>query len=352
MMKTKLAILCSALAAMCLGAILCNWGNAPTAALSYGVGMDGRPWSARALTLSLPVLSPTLQNKADATKEPPSEATVVSEIPVFAPADYTIQVPAEPQGAKKIVQKKYPSSLSVNNSSSKNIDIDQLVQHVPLINLSGGGPQILIVHTHTSESYNETGQGWYTSQDTRTTDNSRNMVRMGEVLDQSLSERGYSVIHCQKRHDDDFNASYDKSNATVREYLKKYPSISVVIDLHRDSLIDSAGTKYRPTVSVNGVPTAQIMLLMGVGNDTYPHPHWKENLSLAARIQQEGEKSYPGLMRPILVRPLRYNQYLSNGALLVELGACGNTPAEAEAAARIFGEICANALDQIREEQQ
>ncbi len=351
MTKLKLAILYSALGVILTGVILCCSGITPTSALSYGVGPRMRSLSVRTLTQALPALPPFPQSEAGTAEDARTEITVgaFGSAPVFGQADLTVTVPKAPEGAEEIVTKQYKSSLSVNNSSSKQISVDQLLAHVPDIDLTGDGPQILIVHTHTSESYNETGQDWYTDQDTRTTDNSRNMVRMGEVLSAALTARGYRVIHSQKRHDADFNSSYDRSLETVKEYLAKYPSIAVVIDLHRDSLIDGEGTKYRPTVTVNGIETAQVMFLMGVGNDTYPHPGWKENLSLAAWIQKEANETYPGLMRPMLVRGLRYNQYLSNGALLVELGGCGNTPGEAEAAAKLFGEVCAKALDRIRE---
>ncbi len=353
MTKRKLAILFPILGAILTGVILCGSGIVPVTALSYGVGSQIRSLSARSLTGAIPALSPIPQSTGESAKESEILAEeVFASVPMFGEVDYRIFVPEAPQGAESIVTKQYASSLSVNNASDKEIDVDSLLNRVPDLDLSGEGPQILIVHTHTSECYNETGQDWYTDQDTRTTDNSRNMVRMGEVLSQVLTEAGYGVIHCQKRHDEDFNASYSQSRKTVEEYLKEYPSIALVIDLHRDSLIGSDGTKYRPTVTINGEETAQVMFLMGVGSDVYVHPTWKDNLSLALRIQQQGEETYPGLMRPVLVRPLLYNQHLSSGAMLVELGGCGNTPAEAEAAARRFGEICAKALDQIRKEQK
>lgn len=353
MTKLKLAILFPILGALLTGGILCSTGIVPTTALSYGVGSRIRSLSARSLAGVFPALSPIPQTMEESAQEPdlPSESEVFATLPTFGKADYSITVPAQPQGAEKIIKKQYASSLSVNNSSDKTIEINKLLQRVPQLNLSEEGPQILIVHTHTSESYNETGQDWYTDQDTRSTDNSRNMVHMGEVLSQTLTEAGYEVIHCQKRHDKDFNASYSQSRKTVEEYLEKYPSIALVIDLHRDSLIGSDGTKYRPTVTIDGEETAQVMFLMGLGSDEYIHPTWEDNLSLALRIQQQANETYPGLMRPILARPLLYNQHLSSGAMLVELGGCGNTPAEAEAAARRFGEVCAKALDQIRKEQ-
>lgn len=353
MMNLKSAVLCSAIGAMLTGAVLCCSSSVPQNALSYGVGGRMPSLSVRALTGALPALSPDLQCTADPTEGlPEAGAGVFASAPDFGEADLTVFIPEATERAKAIVTKQYASSLSINNNSSQTVEMEPLLSHTPAVDLSGDGPQILIVHTHTTESYNETGQDWYDTQDTRTTDNSRNMVHMGEVLAEQLTAGGYGVIHCQKRHDADFNASYDRSLESVKEYLEKYPSIAVVIDLHRDSLIDGEGTKYRAVTEIDGIPVAQVMFLMGVGNNTYPHPRWMENLSLAAWIQREACETYPGLMRPMLVRGLRYNQYLSDGALLVELGGCGNSPDEAETAARYFGKVCVQALDKIREAQK
>ncbi len=347
-MKTsKWALLSVGSAVLATGAILCSWG-APASALSYGMAGQPSNFSSVSLTQSLPCLPSVLQGE-DRREE---AAEVLGTAPIFSPVDLTVTVPENPGDGKAIVTKQYASSLSLNNNTEREFDADALVARVPDIDLTGEGPQILIFHTHTTESYNETGQDWYGNNDTRNPDNARNMVHMGEVLSEVLTARGYSVLHCQKRHDEDFNASYEHSLETVKEYLKKYPSIAVVIDLHRDSLIDSSGTKYRAVTEINGVKAAQVMFLMGAGNNTYPHPKCEENLSLALRIQKEANDRYPGLMRPILIRPLRYNQYLSNGAMLVELGGCGNSPQEAENAARFFGEACAAALDKIREERE
>lgn len=352
MTKSKSVILCSAATALLSGIILTSSGRVPASALSYGVGAPSPDRSLRALTLSLPSFPTDLgmeEDRSEETEETCSDGT--ASVPVFGEADYTVTVPSAPSKAEKIVKKTYTSSLSINNKTSKSMSITDLLSRVPDVDLSGDGPQILIVHTHTSESYNETGQGWYTTQSTRTTDPTRNMVRMGEILEETLTEAGYGVIHCQVIHDDEYTESYPTCRKSVEECLKKFPSISMIIDLHRDSLLDDGGTKYRPVTEINGVPTAQVMLLMGTGKSTAPQPHWEKNLCLAAWIQREGCERYPGFLRPILVQALQYNQDISNGAILVELGACGNSPAEAEAAARLFGEICARALDRIKEAQ-
>ena len=360
----KRAILISAVAALLIGGILTVGGIAPRHALSYAVAGPAEKRTDRLLSVPAPALPPRERERAPAVTEPDGEPE--TEPPATddpTPDDAPTQTesnegPANtqpvdlPAGAKKIVTKTYPSSLSVNNVSGVEIDEAALLKHLPAIDLSGDGPQILIVHTHTMEAYHETGEDYYFKEDVRSSDPEHNMVHVGEILGQTLTRRGYRVVHCTTVHDEDFNRAYSRSNRSIRDYLERYPSISVVIDLHRDSLIDGKGTKYRPVTVIDGEETAQVMLLMGVGGAPYPHPEWKENLAFALRIQQTAMEQYPGLMRPVFVRASRYNQNLTHGSILVELGACGNTLPEAERAARRFGEVLALTLDRLREARQ
>lgn len=342
-MKIKRWILLVAAAAVFFGALPVVVGYVPTSALSYRAGEPLASREQTLLSLSLPAFPPLEQREAIAAAKPGWTATAA-----FSQTDYSLSMPAKPEGANAIVTKSYASSLSVNNNSPKTIDVQALVEHVPAYDLNVSGPTVLILHTHGSESYNDNALTYYSSNDTRTTKTYANIVRMGEILSSVLIGGGYNVLHCQLQHDKEFNQSYTKSNQTIQQYLNAHPSIAVVVDLHRDSLLDATGTKYRPVVTINGEQTAQVMLLMGVGNDIYPHPNWTENLSLALRIQATAQEVYPGFMRPVLVRPARYNQHLSTGAILVELGACGNSPAEAEQAALLFGDVLVRTLDQIK----
>lgn len=222
MTKSKSVILCSAATALLSGIILTSSGRVPASALSYGVGVPSPDRSLRALTLSLPSFPTDLgmeEDRSEETEETCSDGT--ASVPVFGEADYTVTVPSAPSKAEKIVKKTYTSSLSINNKTSKSMSITDLLSRVPDVDLSGDGPQILIVHTHTSESYNETGQGWYTTQSTRTTDPTRNMVRMGEILEETLTEAGYGVIHCQVIHDGEYTESYPTCRKSIEECLKK-----------------------------------------------------------------------------------------------------------------------------------
>ena len=121
----------------------------------------------------------------------------------------------------------------------------------------------------------------------------------------------------------------------MESYLEQYPTIRVVLDVHRDALVGEDGTIYKPITTVNGEDSAQVMLVMG-SHALYDHPKWEENLSLAVKIQAEMNTLWPTLARPIGLRENRYNQQLTTGSLLVEVGSHGNTLQEALAAARMF----------------
>ena len=198
------------------------------------------------------------------------------------------------------------------------------------------GPQILIVHTHATEAYTPDGGDIYTPSDSnsRTLDQDYNMVRVGEEMAAVFSEMGLKVLHDKTLYDyPQYNGAYTRSREAVAGYLKEYPTIRVVLDVHRDALIAGDGTVYKTMTTVNGAKTAQVMLVVGTGE---AHPNWAENLTLACKVQKSLDTLYPTLARPMALRTSHYNQQLCPGSLLVEVGSHGNTLQEALAAAREF----------------
>ena len=127
--------------------------------------------------------------------------------------------------------------------------------------------------------------------------------------------------------------------------LEENPGIRVVIDLHRDSL----GGRRTEYLLPDGTESAQVMLLLTTGENGLYHPSWRENLKLGLELQNRMELDYPGLARPLYLSPARYNQHLSPGALLVEVGTDANTLAEAKKAALLFAECLAQVLESHRE---
>ena len=92
--------------------------------------------------------------------------------------------------------------------------------------------------------------------------------------------------------------------------------------------------------TIAGERGAQLMFVLGT-DKRLNHPDWEENLSLALKLQVLLEKENPGICRDLTLSKNRYNQHLGKYALLIEIGAAGNTLDEAKLAARELGEAIA-----------
>ena len=225
----------------------------------------------------------------------------------------------------------------IENRPGLALDVAALAEAQLTLSLPEEGPQVLIVHTHGSEAYTPDGGDTYVATgECRTTDTTKSVVRVGDEIAKVLTEMGLTVVHDTGLYDyPEYNGAYDRSLAAVENWLAQYPSIQVVLDVHRDALIGADGTVYKPITTINGEKCAQVMLVMG-SNALYDHPNWLENLSLAVKVQKEMNTLWPTLARPIGLRENRYNQQTAPGAMLVEIGSHGNTLQEALAAARMF----------------
>lgn len=233
--------------------------------------------------------------------------------------------------------KKDASLVEVNSICGYETDVQAWISQPLSLTLQGEKPTVLIVHSHGTESYvNQEGyqeSGYY-----RTKNKSYNVVSIGEALKEVLEAGGLHVVHDTTMHDDpSYNAAYNQSRKSVQQYLEEYPTISLVLDIHRDAVTDSKGQQAAMTVKKDGKEIAQLMLVVGT-DARLSHPGWPENMSLAVKLHALLEKNTPGICRPISFRFQRFNQDLSPGALLVEVGAAGNTREEALEAVKILGE--------------
>lgn len=198
--------------------------------------------------------------------------------------------------------------------------------------LGEDAPQVLILHTHGSEAYTmPEGQEYVSTGTFRTADGSVSVIRVGDEIAAALSQHGISVLHDRALYDDpEYNGAYYRAEDAIEAYLEKYPSISFILDVHRDALEDKAGHQYK-VITREDPSCAQVSLVMGSSWEG-----WQENLKLAVAVQQHLTDQYPTLMRPVTVRNSDYNEYFTPGSLLVEVGAAGNSLDEALAAARLF----------------
>ena len=293
-------------------------GQSPTLSAGVGKGETGE----------------VVQESPQPTGEPddPEDPEEVPEVTV-APEDIVGRtlLPTSGEG--------YDSAQGVyiENRPGLALDVAALAQTQLTLTLPEEGPQVLIVHTHGSEAYTPDGTDTYVATgECRTTDTEKSVVRVGDEIAKVLTEMGLTVVHDTELYDyPEYNGAYDRSLAAVENWLEQYPTIQVVLDVHRDALIGSDGTVYKPITTINGEKCAQVMLVMG-SNALYDHPNWLENLALAVQVQKEMNTLWPTLARPIGLRENRYNQQTAPGAMLVEVGSHGNTLQEALAAARMF----------------
>ena len=266
----------------------------------------------------------------------PEESVAVSVSPA-APKQAAV-APVEDGTGGKIVERKLSVGdtlqygISVKNTSGTAVDLETALKDpLPRTWKNTTEPQVLIVHTHTTEEYMLYDAGYYNAADrSRSEDHSRTVCAVGEAMVRTLAAGGITAIHDTTVHDSpQYSGAYTRSAATVEKNLKQYPSIQIVLDIHRDA-ISTGSTLTKPTVTVNGKKAAQMMIIAGVVSTTaLPNPNCRQNLALAAQWQKALGEVSPELMRPLSTVGSRYNQQLCPGYLLVEVGSEGNTVEEA-----------------------
>lgn len=238
------------------------------------------------------------------------------------------------------VQSKIPEDFYTLN-------IEKLLEEKADLKISDASqPTVLIYHSHSTESYTLLDAGFYTeSSNSKTKDISRNMVRVGDEICKILEERGIGVIHDREIHDSSYNEAYDSSRKSVQDYLEKYPSIEITIDVHRDSITYKNGTKVKPTATVNDKKAAKMMIISGCEYGSVENfPNWEDNLRFSCAVTNKLATMYDGLMRPILFSERKYNMDLTKNSFLLEIGTDANTLDEACYSGRLFADALAELL--------
>ena len=308
------------------------------------------------------------ENAAQAVSEPAQEtqAEPAQEAPALPAGDIeACLVPLEgdearPEGAGAILEKNYPqgsgekyipcgSGSIKNNTSVSSADIAaEITNPLPFaVEWNSPDPQILIMHTHATEDYRLSAGLWFTPGDgARSTDRSINMCAVGRVVADTLNAAGIHTLHDETLNDyPSYTGSYANSRAVVQQYLAQYPSIKVVLDVHRDAIETENGSRMAPVCTVDGRQAAQVMIICGCDNGTTVQlPDWRQNLRVAAAWERAMEGMYPGFTRPVLFSYRFYNQDLTTGSLLIEIGGHGNNLNEALYAGQLAAKGLAAAL--------
>ncbi len=244
------------------------------------------------------------------------------------------------------------NNVYVRNKTSHNINLkSELEQNLKFSINKQQGPQVLIVHTHTTESYMNEDRNYYTDTDySRSTDETFNMIAIGTIFAEQLNQAGIQTLHDKTVHDyPSYSGSYSRSEKTIKAALQEHPTIKVVVDIHRDAIMADSTTKTKPVVEIEGKKAAQVMLVMGSQDGSVKNfENWKENFRLAIKYQQTLEVMYPGLARPLVLAAKKYNENLTQGSMLLEVGTDANSFEEAKRSAKYAGSALAALLNTIQ----
>lgn len=238
-----------------------------------------------------------------------------------------------------------------NMTSLPNSVIENANKKNPPFNITTTNkPQVLIYHTHTTECYEATEKDVYDKKvPTRSRDSNLNVVAVGKEIVKQLEIRGIKAIHNTTIYDDPaYSGAYDRTNAMIKKTLRENPDIKVVLDIHRDSITNKQKQRIAPVTTVNGKKVAQLMIISGCDNGTGNYKTYEQNLSFACGLENQIEKEFPKLTRPVCFKYKHYNQSLSPGALLVEFGSPANSVEEAILCGIYFGAALANYLMKLK----
>ena len=232
-----------------------------------------------------------------------------------------------------------------NVTADSEIDIESIVKSgcaLPVEDYSE--PVVLIYHTHTTESYIMTDNGEFSSSyPTRSDDKNINMVRVGDEITEVLESEGIGVIHDKTIYDASYNGAYDKSRQGIEKILKKYPSVVITLDIHRDAIYYDDYTRVKPVTEINSEKAAQLMIIAGAeGGNVSSFPDWEKNLAFAVNLQKYANNKYENLMKPIYFCNRKYNMDLTPYSLLIEVGTDVNTLSEAAYSGRLLGDVLAD----------
>ncbi len=213
------------------------------------------------------------------------------------------------------------------------------------ITLEKGKPQILIYHTHGTESYKPASEGNFHSLRKEFT-----VIEVGSIIANELTKRGYEVLHDTTYHDyPSYNGSYTRSLSTIQKILKENPSIKVVLDIHRDGYDNIDTNPQRESLIKNNQAiiknevTSKFQFVIGPETENK-----KAVQTFAQYVKAVSDQMYPDLSKPVLLKPYgKFNQFVVDHYLLVEVGSNANTIEEAQKAGGYFGDVLAQALKEI-----
>jgi len=205
--------------------------------------------------------------------------------------------------------------------------------------LRGSAPKVAVIHTHSSEAYRPTSGADYCW------GRPDGVIKVGAALIEELSGKlGASAVHSSAIHDyPNWTKSYSAAYDTMKSLIKSYPTVDVVLDIHRDSL--PASKSKLKTAACDGEKVARVLFVVTDDSSGLAHPNWRRNYEFALKLSAQLESMYPGVTRGVAIhKHARFNQHLHDRAIIVEIGGTSNTIEEANRSARLVARALARVI--------
>ena len=277
---------------------------------------------------------PPLTQESEAQQ--PEQSTEQGSEQEPAPRDpYAYDYSVVPAGAIPIVPMDLSATKNPVNQTDGEIDMESVMESACLIPAPRGSISVLIIHTHTGEGYNREGALWLDAEDeefARSADGSDGVVAVGARLAQKLNEAGIGTIHCKTVFDGESNReSYARAAEAIEAFRLAYPGLVCVIDVHRAAAVNEQGHYVRSLAVKDGQGIAQTQVICGMNAGEQS----KTNLALAMLLHERMNAAFAGSCARVICKSQTLNQDLAPFSLTLEIGSCGNLPAEAQAAADV-----------------
>lgn len=279
------------------------------------------------------VLPPVTEQEGTDEQEQTTEQGTVQ--PPVQSDPYAYDFSVVPAGAVPIVPTDVSAKQNPVNQTDGVIDMQGVMAAACRIPAPRGSISVLIIHTHTGEGYNREDLPYFDGGDeefARSADGTDGVVAVGARLAQRLNEAGIGTVHCKTVFDGQSNReSYARAAEAIEAFRLAYPSLICVIDVHRSATVNGQGHYVRSLAVKDGQGIAQTQVICGMNAGEQS----KTNLALAMLLHDRMNAAFPGSCAAVICKAQTLNQNLSPFSLTLEIGSCGNTPAEALAAADV-----------------
>ena len=199
-------------------------------------------------------------------------------------------------------------------------------------------PTVLIYHTHAREAFRtpetKSDAALTPAPESRkrvaSDEQSETVVRLGELLAEALTKRGFVVIHDRTDVEDPaLSTAYDRS----LQVMRAHKGVDIYIDLHRNAA--DVNRAKNDVVTINGQRTARMFFVVGTGmredDASGCLPNWEDNYTFALSVGERLRAVDPALCKDNRVKQGVYNQFMGL-CLLAEVGHNANLLSDAEAA--------------------